>query len=187
MSWRGGRSDGSGCPSLAYTERVKMFEQSDLELYADGSHPASIGTITRYLEPDFSLMRKETDGKWCAISNQRRPFAVVEIERDKDYKNWEELVQQSCVDIYWVIPQKTLESGERTYIRESRLYGRLREAKRTNAGQEAFEGYLLLLEVAEYEIVDAEKGKSTYLSKRQRNQRRNRKKLSERQPAPSVE
>ena len=164
-----------------------MFEQSDLELYADGSHPASIGTITKYLEPDFSLMRQETDGKWYAINNQRRPFAVVEIERDKDYKNWEEHVQQSGVDMYWVIPQKTLEFGERTDICESRLYGRLREAKQINAGQEGFEMYLLLLEVAEYEIVDTEKDKSTYLSKRQRNQRRNRKKLNESQPAPSVE
>ncbi len=152
-----------------------MFEQSGLELYADGSHPASIGTITKYLEPNYSLMRQDTDGKWCAISNQSRPFVVVEIERNQGYKNWEQLIQQSGLDMYWVVPQKTLDLGDRTDIRESRLYGRLREAKQINAGQGVFEMYMLLIEVAEYEIVDAQKEKSTYMSKRQRNQRRNRK------------
>ena len=162
-----------------------MLEQSNLELYADGAHPVSIGMITRYLEPSKSLMYQESDMKWCAISNERRPVAVIEIERNNHCKNWDEYVQRSDVDTYWIVPLKTLELGEKTDISESRLYARLREAKQTNVGQQAFEMYLLLLEVAEYEMYDDEKNRSTYKNKKRRNQGRNRKRHSEGQAAPS--
>ena len=77
-----------------------MLEQSNLELYADGAHPVSIGMITRYLEPSKSLMYQESASKVrpCYEQTSDCPVAVIEIDRNNPCKNWDEYVQRSDID-----------------------------------------------------------------------------------------